>query len=289
MINLSDLLSKRLIILNEARVAGIIEDVVFNDTLTAARLVKIYDDGGEDAETKYAEFKKLQNLNSDACTLADKSYLSMRGTENELRNNPAGSEVFNQDGKLLGRVSDVILNDGKVQSLVVGETELEPNKILSHSKNLIVINDSGKKIKLYHKKQLTVPKPEKTENAKVTVHAATTPTAIEPSAAVSDTVAASPATETAIAKFVVSGAAAETEKTIQLPTKMPPENTLVTRTPSKEENASSYKFLIGKTLARDIAADNGVIILRKEAVITDEVIASARSHNKLVQLALHAE
>ena len=287
MIKLSDLLSKRLIILNEARVAGIIEDVVFNDALTAARLVKIYDDGGDDAETKYAEFKKLLSLSSDACTLSDKSYLLTLGASEEVRNNPTGSEVFNQDGKLLGRVSDVILSDNKVQSLLVGEKELEPSTILSRSKNLIIVNDTDKKIKLFRKKPLTVPKPEKAGSAKVSVHAATSPavTVAPPTTSAAEIATA----ETATAKSIAPTSTTETEKTIQLPTKMPPENTLVTRTPSKEESASSYKFLIGKTLSKDIAADNGVIILRKEAVITDEVIASARSHNKLVQLALHAE
>ena len=288
MINLSDLLSKRIIILSDAHVAGILEDVVFNDTLTAAKLVKIYDDGGEDAETKYAEFKRLQNLDSDACTLTDKSYLLAEGIASQTANNPISCEVFNQDGKLLGRVSDVILTDGKVQSLVIGEKEIEPNKILSRSKSLIIVNDTDKKIKLFRKKPPTVPKPEKVENAKVTVHAAAATTVAPTPAPTAAPADAAPTTETTVSKFVVTGAAGD-EKTIQLPAKMPPENTLVTRTPSKEESVSSYKFLIGKTLTKDIATDNGVIILRKDAVITDEVIASARSHNKLVQLALHAE
>lgn len=273
MIKVGDLISKKLIILNSAYSAGTVKNVVFDAKLTAAKLLEIYDDKGEDAEIRYAAFGKIKSLGADACVIADKSHLlSESATLGKTPNNPINKECFNQDGKSLGFVKDVILDGAFVSSIIADNFEFPPENIVSYSDRLVIVNDSGKPVKLYKPKKTRVPSPNNAAGRKVTLHnvSLTQVSPIQGSSTVSPT-------------------AAQTDA-VKLPARVPPENTLVTHTPASEETApNAYKFLIGKTLAKDIALDNGVVILRKHSVINDQIISSARDHGKLVQLALHAE
>ncbi len=285
MVKVSELISKRLIALSSAETAGTVENVIFDDKLTAGKLLKIYDDGGNDAETKYVELRRVKNTDSDACVIADKSFaFTDAGTRKTKENNPINKICFNQDGKVLGTVRDVVLENSAVKSILTDGEEFTPDKIISYSDKLIVINDTGKPIKTYKPKAARVPAPEKAAARKVSVHIAEQPQAIAQPA---------PAQQTAQQTAPTQQTAAAPEKTsdnVKLPSRVPPQNTTVISAPAQTENAlSPYKFLIGKTLQKDIAADNGIIVLRKFAVIDETVIAAAKDHGKLVQLALHSD
>lgn len=274
MVKVGDLISKKLIALNSAEVAGTVKNAIFDAKLTKVVLLEIYDDSGADAEIKFVEASKIGNFDADetgdALVVSDKSSLMSEWTANaKTFNNPINKECFNQDGACFGTVRDVELRGVVVEKIVADKAEFTPDKILSLSDKLVIINDTGKPVKLKKPRKPKVPAPQKAENRKVTLHEVT----LE-NVAAENTVAAQ----------------TEAQPAVQLPARVPPENTLVTRTPAPDETAASpYKFLLGKTLTKDIRADNGVVVLRKFAVITDEVIASARDHGKLVQLALHAE
>lgn len=285
MLNVGDLISKKLIVLNSAESIGTVKDVIFDDRLTRVKLLEIYDDSGTDSEIKFVGTNKIKNFGADsetpdACVIADKSaVLSEWAANAKRRNNPINKECYNQDGACFGRVLDVVLSGATVEKIIAEKTEFTPDKILSHSDRLVIINDTGKPIKLYKPKRTVVPAPQSSAERKVTVHGTAggeTPLPVRPQS-----------TATATAQPAATN---QSDAAVKLPARVPPENTLVTRTPVQDDSAPSpYKFLIGKTLTKDIAADNGVIILRKHAIINDEVIASARDHGKLVQLALHAE
>lgn len=265
MIKVSELLGKRLMALNSAKLIGTVGNIVFDEKLTSGRLLEVFGDEDTDAEIRYVELKKVKSLDFDACVIADKSFaLPAWAADANGAKNPINCDCFNQDGKSLGKVRDVILDGTKVAAVLLDSGEMTPEKLISRSDKLIVFNDSGKHIKLYRPKT-TVPKPHKANaDTAVKIHTAQ-PERTQP-----------PEPQ-------------ENQTNIALPARVPQTNTVVTRTPAKDEITNPYAFLIGKTLVKDISADNGVVLLRRHSVITDEIISAARQHGKLVQLALYAE
>ena len=49
------------------------------------------------------------------------------------------------------------------------------------------------------------------------------------------------------------------------------------------------RFLLGKTVARDIEANNGEIIAKTGEEITDEILQKAQLAGKLIELSMNAQ
>ncbi|MDR2201511.1 MAG: PRC-barrel domain-containing protein [Clostridiales bacterium] len=268
MLKLSELLSKRLICLNSADFAGTISNIIFDQKLLAGKILKIYNDDGSETETGYVELKKVKNLEFDAGVISDRAYIS-REWDDSMGGaaNPINCECFNQDGKALGVVRDVLLDGATVESILIDEKEFSPKNLLSYSDKLLIFNDTGAPIKLAKPKSRTAavrtPAPEKAPQA-------------------------APERQ----KTAAEQDKAATEKQsadVGIPSRVPPQNTVVTRTPPQNEQPSPYKFLLGKRLSKNIRAENGALLLKEGSHITPDAIALMRSAGKLVQLALYAE
>lgn len=273
MIRVSELLSKRLIALSTAEIIGTVSNIIFDEKLTKGLILKIYNDDGDDVSISYADLKKVKSFEEDACTVKDKSAIMYEWNSSiPPFNNPINCECYNQDGKVLGIVKDLILEENKVQSIIVGNTEFKPGELLSYSDQLLIINDTGKPYKL-PKNKIKIPKSDAPLNRKIVVHS------------LSEN---QPATGVKTFDSADKTEKPEEVKTdIALPHKMPP---LGQVSPMPAENAQTpYSFLLGKTVSKDIFSDNGIIIIEDKSLVTSQIILAAKKAGKLVQLALHAE
>lgn len=153
MYRVSDLLGKPLLDISEAKFLGTICNIRFDDKMSKGLFVKLYTD---DEETKYFPLNKLVNITGDAATVKSDEGLC---DEAEGTTCPINSYAFDQDGKLLGKVTDIIMDGAKLTAFLLGESSINANKLLAAG-NVLVFNNSGKVIKLKQaKKPLPPPKP----------------------------------------------------------------------------------------------------------------------------------
>lgn len=141
MYKISDLLGKPLLSLCEAKFLGTIANIYFDAKTLKGTFIKLY---SEDDDAAFLPLSKLCNINNDAAVVktTDGIVDCVEGLEN-----PINSPAFNQDGKSLGIISDVIVDGGKIISFVIGDGEIGANTLVSAGK-VLIFNDTGKPIKL---------------------------------------------------------------------------------------------------------------------------------------------
>jgi len=284
-IKVSELLGKPVISLLNAETLGIAGDIVFDSKMLTAKAIKILqDDNDNETETLYIELKHIKDLLLDALCITHKKLTKSEWHGNRLdAKNPINASCYNQDGKKLGTVRDVVLDDFKVTEIVIEETEtnnfiiLTPATLLSHSKDNLIFNDTGKPIKIIAPKKATFPKSKnKSTPISVKLHSVPKTTTI-------------PAIDRTH-NFQTLNNDNSQPPDIQYPTKVPQENTMVYRSPASIDTlAGVYAFLLGKTLSRSIKDNNDNIIAQPQSIITQETIELAKNNSKLIQLALYAD
>ncbi|MCL2375695.1 MAG: hypothetical protein FWC82_04150, partial [Firmicutes bacterium] len=113
----SELVGKQLLSLSEAETIGTIENVLFDEKLKTAKTLKIYSENEDNPEICFVNFKAVKSFSFDACVISKKDALSFEW--NTLLGTPSPSPMlwlcFNQDGKELGRVRDIELENSKVK------------------------------------------------------------------------------------------------------------------------------------------------------------------------------
>ncbi|MCL2847135.1 MAG: hypothetical protein FWE13_00075 [Firmicutes bacterium] len=286
-IKVSELLGKPVITLNNAETLGTAANIVFDNKMQTAKALKcLQSDNENEAEAFYIDIKRIKDLSLDALTISNKSLAKPEGTNNLLRaRNPINTFCYNQDGKLLGIVKDVLLESLRVTEISISQTEtnnlfiLTPATLISHSKENLIFNDTGRPIKIPSQKKPSFPKRKPTSNAPVAkLHTITNPTvAIDTQSKTTYSI------EKEADKQLIP-------LDIHTPTKIPTENTQVYRSPAPiDALASIYAFLIGKTLSRSIKDNNNNIIAKPQSIITQETIELVKTNQKLVQLALYAD
>ncbi len=157
MYKVSDLLGKPLLSLCEAKFLGTICDIYFDDKMQKGNFLKLFDDEDEEC---FLPIGKLLGINNDAAVVRN-----AEGVVSEIEGlkNPINSFAFNQDGKSLGQIKDVIMDGSKVCSFLIGESTVGSANLISAG-TLLVFNDSGKSLKLKtQKKEKQNPPPTKKE------------------------------------------------------------------------------------------------------------------------------
>lgn len=293
MYKVSELLSKPLISLYDAKVIGVVSNIIFDAKMMKGRLLVVVNDDIDDTNNKFIELKDIANLNYDAVVIKNSECLTNTWNTVTLgAGNPINCACYNQDGKYLGIVKDVYLENQKVLSLLIECEEYPANTLLSFSDKLLIFNDTGLPIKLKPTKHVPL-KNEINGNQNVNIHNIDHETGTESnkkthsaSMTVNENNSALKSLPLEAQRLIETMAQVK----IDLPTKIPQKNTLVSRTPIIEGGGQNqnYQFLIGKTLQKDIYSITNELILPQETVITDKEIEIARGNGKLVQLALHS-
>lgn len=265
MIKVSELLSKQLICLDTATIAGTISNILFDEHLTKGKLLEILSEDDDTPEIKYVEIRRVSSLSEDAGVVKTADCIRPEWNSPAGSPNPINCLGFNQDGKALGRVRDILLDGTAVVKIILEQAEFTPKELLSYSDSLLIFNDTGKPYKI-PKPRAKVPEPKQTDRT-VLVHSF---------GAESNTAA------------VISNESdlSPTAMPVDIPTKIPQSSTQVSRSPAEGE--TGYKFLLGKTVHSDITASDGRVLIPNCTVVTDEVIRVAREGGRLVQLALRA-
>ncbi len=154
MYNVSDILGKPLIDLASARVIGTIANIYFDDKCLRGLFLKLYT---EEEETVFYPLAKV-NVDGDAAiTISGDPLDTAKGLKS-----PINSYVFNQYGKLLGKVNDIVMDGVKTVSVVLESGAIETTKLLSAG-NVLIVNDSGKPIRLKQTKRTPSVRPVPTK------------------------------------------------------------------------------------------------------------------------------
>lgn len=141
MYKVSELLGKPLLSLSEAEFLGTIGNIYFDDKMSKGTFLMLYT---ADEEICFLPITKLINIDNDAAVVRNAEGLSEEATGII---NPINSHAFNQDGKSMGIIKDVILDGVKVVSFIIGEETVNAVNLISAG-SLLIFNDSGKPIKL---------------------------------------------------------------------------------------------------------------------------------------------
>lgn len=95
--------------------------------------------------------KNIYSIGQDAITIKNNANLELKMTaDNLIKFSPINCQAFSTNGKLLGRIIDIEMDDkfNIVSYLFGGNTCLEANKIASHSKGTIIFYDEDFKTKV---------------------------------------------------------------------------------------------------------------------------------------------
>jgi sporulation protein YlmC with PRC-barrel domain len=259
MYKLSDIISKQAISLRGAQLLGTVSDVRFAPTLKKADALLLID--GEENDDGYLTLpaKAVSTMKEDSVVVRA---LSSPLTLSALPpNNPINLPCLNQDGKMLGRLSDITFDDKfAVVAFVVGESEYAADTLLSYSSSLVIFNDSGAPIKLPRARPNPKPSDKKT----------VVKTAFVP--------ASPPLTEQAPA--IENPTETEEKTSVTTPTAAP--------SPAPDFGTPDFSFLLGKCVTKTLCAASGRIIAAAGEIVTEQIIADATRENKLVQLTLRA-
>ncbi len=150
MYNVSDLLGKPLINIVSAHPLGTIANIYFDEKCLKGVYVKLYTD---DDESKFFPFAKVNISGDAAVTTCDELLDSAQGLKC-----PINSYAFNQDGKLLGKVTDVVMDGLKTAFVKLQNEEIAIGKLLSAGE-VLIFNDTGKTIRLKSARRPQKPVP----------------------------------------------------------------------------------------------------------------------------------
>lgn len=266
MIKVSELTGKPVISLAEAKNLGYISGIWFDGKLTSAKTAEILSDSDDAPERRYVALKSLA-VGDDAAVVRSAQLAKESNMQTATAACPINSQCYNQDGKSLGYVCDVILSGDKVTEIICEKAGFAPSKLLAIGNALCVFNDTDKPIKLPSPARRK--KPKAAHNAPNPLHA--------PNHEPPQNFAAPAREQPAPPLAPLAQSNVETPAT--------PQSVTVTRTPG--EPVKDYGFLMGKPVHSDIIS-HGRVLIPAGSVVDENVIEYARRENKLVQLALQA-
>lgn len=302
MYKLSEIVGKNVVSLYEAKNTGTLVNVLFDKNLTKIKYFEVFSDEDEDISRKFFSPDVVGAMENDAVVIKNCGKMMSRFSIPPVYvPGPVNAAVYNPSGVALGRVTDVTLDGFSVTEINVGDLSFPPSDVLSKSDEILIINDTGEKIRL-------TPPAKKVPSAKdapaltVKAHAAEASReapAVQYPAEYASAAAVSSAPEAEIqlqpeisvkASALPAVEAAERPTGIDVPKKLSGGNVSVTKTPAFDDNKSlGYAFLLGKLVTRTIYRDDGSILFNEGSYIDEEGIEQAGSANKLVQLALHSK
>ena len=127
-------ISKEVVAAAEAVATGIVTNVFVSDKLLRVRGYKVSDD-----EREEVRMLPLRRLIGEGDALVVRNLAALKeGTGREC---PLGAKVYDTCGRLHGVLRDLLFEQesGKVLSLVAGEGEIAPDRVLSFGKKILLL------------------------------------------------------------------------------------------------------------------------------------------------------
>lgn len=287
MYKLSEIIGKSVIGTFEAKNVGTLMNALFDRGFSKLRWFEVLGDDETDAERTYFEPPAVSAMDGDAIMLKNCGKLTGRfSLAPVFVSAPVNAAVYSPTGKALGRVTDVTLDGFTVTAINVGDLAFSPDAVLSRSDDVMIVNDTGEKIRLIPPK-VKVPEPSEADNATVAINAAETENPADESAPAAVKVTAMPKVKTEPAPDTQT---AEPGEKIGLPGKVPYSNVSVTKSPAtRDARLAGYAFLIGKLVTKTLTSEDGEIVVEAGGRVTESDLKRTEQAGKLVQLALHTK
>lgn len=203
-----------------------------------------------------------------------------------------GTKAITKSGTIQGKVTEIFIGDGgKVEKCEVTASDGSTSEI------------SSDQISIFGKQVTVIDPPDeeekKTEPVAAPAQAAPAPAPAAPApAAPAPTPAPAPAPEEKKEEPAAEPKKEEPkqeEKPEPKKEEAPKQEPAKPAAPTKEAAADKAseerhrRFLLGKKAARDIVTDNGVVIVKAGADITEEVLQKAKLANKFIELSMNIQ
>ena len=259
MYNTTEIISKPVINLYNGKLEGTVKNICFDPKLKKVTNLILFED--EDGEECVLDINKVYKIGINAITIKNSEGLLPTLFASKIDyNNQINNEVYNLEGEKLGTVTDITLTDNyKVEKIIVAQQEFTPNNVVSFGSNNLIINSSGAKYIKDNYKPKVVQKPKQLDLVKIL------PKIAEPA-------------EDKIPKIEFS----------ELDIK-PKQNYKISENPLPQRMITNQNYLLGRKLSKTIYGQNNEIIAKKDCLITEKILLAAKSHNKLVELAVFSK
>jgi len=311
MYNLSEFIGKEAIILSNGQSGGTVSNVFFDARLKLFKFAELVhdedetEDGKSSGNRKMVAFRGITSIGEAVVIRSDANIIG--AAYDNLSPAPMNLPCFNQDGKNMGIVRDIVMDTNKIIIYQTDMMDIEANTLLVASNDLLIFNDTGVIIKKppnkkvehirqsgktqnpKHKTQSIVPMDELDADVRLGHYEKTIvlpPLFHDEKPTSLDTDYVPPSNHTTD-EFYQSLNDTQDTTQIKTPNKITEENTTVVRSPIKDYTKNKYDFLIGMQLVKDIYNSSGHLILKKGVTISSEQINLAKAHDRLVSMTLN--
>lgn len=258
MYKVTEIISKPVINLYNGNSEGTVKNICFDKGLKKALSLVLFSDNDE--EELILPINKIYKIGTNAITIKNNEGLlpTLFSTNTEY-NNQINNNVFNLEGELLGKVKDITLTSSfKVENIEIENASYPSSSVISFNSSNLIINSSGAKFS----KETFKPKinsAPKLDIVKIL------PKIEEPNNEI-------------IPKIDF--------KEIEL---KPKQSYKISENPLPQRMITSQNYLLGRKLCKTIYGINNEIIAKKDCLITEKILNTAKSHNKLVELAVFSK
>jgi len=239
--------------------------------------------------------KKIERVGENALILINDLYIK-RASDIDLSKlavTPLGKKVYSSDGKFFGTVTDIEINDENIcTDMYIGEEKIALDSVLEFGDIVLTKGGWCPKICKYVPKKVKSPKKAQTIRVKML-------DGEQQAAQQSDIGDDYPQTQPiTLAQAIREEARILSEE--RLSARLPAEEDA---TPSEQDKIpteqredphipriiSSYGFLLGRIVTKNIFSYNRELLINEGDVVTEPVVEKARSAGKLVELTLHSK
>lgn len=280
---LSDFIGKPVLSLQDGKIVGYIGNVWFDAKLTRSKTAEIFCDDDTDLQNMFVSIARL-SCEGDAVVLSSLAHLLPQNQASATGRNPISRDAYNQSGKHLGKVRDILLDGNTVTNIVCGTGTFTPSNLLRTSDDCCVFNDTGAPLRIAKPRKRPSRQRPAVSASTVTPAPAATPT---PMVAPMPNVAPAPEPPhpVPVAQPLPQPPTQPVPQEGSVGT--PDKNATVTVTRTPGEAVKDYRFLLGKYVHSPVTQD-GRILIPVGTVVSEQCIEIAREKGKLVQLALRA-
>jgi sporulation protein YlmC with PRC-barrel domain len=255
MILLSNIVSKKVLNLFSGKIEGTVKNLCFTSNLSRVSTLKMFT---EEDDEFLIDARKIYSIGDSAVVIKNSS--AMTPTLNVCavdENSPINLEMYSLAGDSLGQVCDAELSNGLALNFLISKTHrIKQSQILNVGKN-IVVNTAEKKVRIC--------------DFKPHISLNVTPEIAE------EKVYILPQIETTEDPATIQNETKENQKTFRI-------NSL----PSPQKIVGDSNFLIGRKMVKTVYGLNNEIIIKKEFLINEKTIDSARRHGKLMELTVYS-
>lgn len=150
MIKITEILSKPVISLLDSKTEGIVKNAIFDKNFKRLKYLVLFDNN-EHQEEKTLSIQNIYSYGENAIIVKDGQDLSLELSTVKISDKllPINNAVYTYLGKCVGKVTDILLDDKYyIKSLIIGQTEIDINEILSSGEDAVIIQDKNKKVNI---------------------------------------------------------------------------------------------------------------------------------------------